>query len=527
MSDGFGKPEYDTNQLYNLCMQLANAKGVDTSKLSNNSSSSGINQGSGVGGASPTPQQPLSDEAFTNAFNNLRGNGTNILTAAINKVISDKTGQQNSNANQQQASPIKESGAASTFHKNSSAVAPDYAKDTRFEPDNGAEFDLFGDEDEDEDFSEDFKTPTGFEDETFSDSFASASSDFKTPTGFEDETSNTEESDDFETPTGFEDETSNTSSVPPHIEYVYDSDEGTNDFGTDTSSGWEGVGSACSNSAEDINNVQDENYSFDPSAFTFNGQSYSFNFQAPFLGSVVPPMMQQGTTEQTSMSYKDVINAFTTQLVNNFGGLDRIGSFIVKNDRVIVNQCVFAPQLGDVLKSLPEDVRVEVASGNYRWLVNYAILKDMRYLQFLSFDDIGFVNLKVRRDWGISSAFSHKKFFKQCKSLQCLELGSRVYTQADYDKAENVFAYFDKTDKIMTTLYSSLFKGSSHCWKSVRNAYQDPDRSGISKVFGITAGIVGGTVTGTLGVGAKLAQLGRKGAKGVKDFFGDVKNNLN
>ena len=283
-------------------------------------------------------------------------------------------------------------------------------------------------------------------------------------------------------------------------------------------------------STDEINATPEQNYNYEPGVFNFNGTGFNYTSERKDITHGVSSFSEQTTPEDTFLSYQEFMNSFTEQLISHFGSLDRIGSFLLKDGLVIVNQCAFTPQIGDKVVSLPEDVRIEVEQQNYRWLINYSILKKMPNVQFLSFEDIGFVNLKVRKDLGVAYGFSHTYFFKHCKNLQCLELGGRVYNRSDYSTQENVFELHDRIEDTMNSISSSMLSKSVWCWGKLRDVYTNPDRSGLSKAMGIVVGtplsVAGGLLTGGLGLGAKAANLGRKGAHGIKNFLGTVKNNF-
>lgn len=283
-------------------------------------------------------------------------------------------------------------------------------------------------------------------------------------------------------------------------------------------------------STEEINTTPEHNYTFNPGEFRFNGTNFNFRTETKDISEGVSTFSEQATPEDTFRSYEECINSFTEQLINHFGGLDRIGSFLLKDGLVIVNQCAFTPNLGNKIMNLPEDVRVEVSQQNYRWLINYAILKKMPNVQFLSFEDVGFVSLKVRKDLGIAYGFSHAHFFKFCKNLQCLELGGTIYNRHDYHDKENVFELHDRIESCMNSISSTMLSSSVWCWGKLRDVYMNPSRSGLGKAMGIVFGtplsVAGGLLTGGIGIGAKAANLGRKGAHGLKNFLGTVKNNF-
>ena len=82
----------------------------------------------------------------------------------------------------------------------------------------------------------------------------------------------------------------------------------------------------------------------------------------------------------------------------------------------------------------------------------------------------------------------------------------------------------------MNSISSTMLSSSVWCWGKLRDVYMNPSRSGLGKAMGIVFGtplsVAGGLLTGGIGIGAKAANLGRKGAHGLKNFLGTVKNNF-
>lgn len=232
--------------------------------------------------------------------------------------------------------------------------------------------------------------------------------------------------------------------------------------------------------------------------------------------------------EDTAKSYTSLMAEVMADIEKNYGGWDRVTDLAVVHGVIVINSVSYEPQLPDsYISALPFDVRRAVADGRMAWLFDFGVLKNMRNLANLKFDSTSFVYNKVRKDLRVMSEFKPSTFFKVCKKLLVLDIKGEVLYAKDPTRRDDMFKRASRCEEIYQSCVAFGWGQTKARWNSIKDVYQDPDRSGLSKAWGITWNAVGAGVAGVGTLGVKAVGLAGKIGKGIKNFTTSLKDNMN
>lgn len=278
---------------------------------------------------------------------------------------------------------------------------------------------------------------------------------------------------------------------------------------------------------EIFNNKQDfENVISEPCTSSFMGQPFTYRRYEEEIS--FDRRFERGLSdEDTARNYLDFVDKITSDIENKFGGWDRVSSLAVVSDLLIINGVSYEPYLPDYYQEmLPFDVRNNLADGQFAWLFNFGMLRKMKNLHSLKFSDEGFVYSKVRKDLGIIVDFRPSSLFKVCRRLQQLQIGNACISANDPKSSDQLFHKASRCEKIYNSCMDIGLGATSYGWNSIKNVFHDPNRSGLSKVWGITWRGVGTAAAGVGTVGVKATGLVAKLGKGVVNFASSITENL-
>lgn len=231
--------------------------------------------------------------------------------------------------------------------------------------------------------------------------------------------------------------------------------------------------------------------------------------------------------EDTAKNYTDLCEEICSDIENKFGGWDRVTDLAVVSNLLIINSVSYEPILPQgYADSLPFDLRNNVNGGQFAWLFNFGLLRKMTRLTNLKFDSADFVYCKVRKDLHLVNGFSCKSFFKVCKNLRNLQIGQTVVTSANPTAEEDLFKKASRAEELYQKCCDNTWTFTKNRWSSVRDVFLDTDRSGLSKIWGVTwrGAVAAGGTAATLGVkGAGL--LGKIG-RGIGNIASAIKDNM-
>lgn len=264
-----------------------------------------------------------------------------------------------------------------------------------------------------------------------------------------------------------------------------------------------------------------------PNTASFNGNNFSYtdynqpvNFKTGMLNN------DTATAEDKAKAFSDVTAELTEMVEKLVGGFDRVTDLAVISDKLIINGVAFCPTVSSSFTdSLPYDLKNGVAHGCFAWLFDFNSLRRMTRLCRLKVDTRDFVFSKIRVDLGILYDFTPKHLFKVCKDLQILDIAGCVTQAGDMDKHKDMFIRQSQAAKMYDMAVSKCWSGTKYCWHSIRSVFKDPQRSALSKVWGISVRSVGMVTVGAVTSAGKLGKVAAKAGKGFANFVHMVKDN--
>ena len=236
------------------------------------------------------------------------------------------------------------------------------------------------------------------------------------------------------------------------------------------------------------------------------------------------------TNDDKARNFDQVRTKITEEIVNYFGGFNRIQKIYVNSLQLVINDVIYTPLLSDtILARLPFDSADYVKNGYLAPLFDWGYLTKMSSLSVLSVDDFDFAMQNIGSDLGKGRDFKPMSLFNTCKNLTYLELGGEVITyplntedektaEAIKNVEEEAHRY-GRFDAMYTQCYEKVGNtlGGVRGW-TVNNLKDYANNRGNKGIFKYTGGLlaragvsaVAGTVElGVKGVGYLLRGIGR------------------
>lgn len=236
------------------------------------------------------------------------------------------------------------------------------------------------------------------------------------------------------------------------------------------------------------------------------------------------------TNDDKARNFDQVRTKITEEIVNYFGGFNRIQKIYVNSLQLVINDVIYTPLLSDtILARLPFDSADYVKNGYLAPLFDWGYLTKMSSLSVLSVDDFDFAMQNIGSDLGKGRDFKPMSLFNTCKNLTYLELGVEVITyplntedektaEAIKNVEEEAHRY-GRFDAMYTQCYEKVgnILGGVRGW-TVNNLKDYANNRGNKGIFKYTGGLlaragvsaVAGTVElGVKGVGYLLRGIGR------------------
>lgn len=223
-------------------------------------------------------------------------------------------------------------------------------------------------------------------------------------------------------------------------------------------------------------------------------------------------------------SLQALMNLVTTDVVNKFGGLDRIISLKVIGGSIAINNYYYRCQVKDIYaRGIPVDIQSDINSGNISKLFNYGLIRGMSNITDLEFDSLNFVYDYVSSALGYGSSISVNRFFDDLPRLNTLRIANEKFTRADYmQKVSGNDMFYsprmatrlaDASERVLGNLgYSS--------WNLSKKIASKKNYNIVLRAIGATgaAGVAGAAYTGKA-----TTKIGRKAVRGLKSLSMGVK----
>lgn len=247
------------------------------------------------------------------------------------------------------------------------------------------------------------------------------------------------------------------------------------------------------------------------------------------------------SNDDKARNFDQVRTKITEEMVNYFGGFNRIQKIYVSSLQLVINDVVYTPLLSDtILARLPFDSADYVKNGYFATLFDWGYLTKMKNLCVLSVDDFDFAMQTIGSDLGQGRDFKPISLFNICKNLTYLELGGEVITYPFNTESEETAESirhieeeahrYGRFDAMYTRCYEKVGStlGGVRGW-SVNNLKDYANNRGNKGIFKYTFGLLGRTaVAGVAGVtelGVKSAGYLLRGiGRTLKDALTPVEN---
>lgn len=142
-------------------------------------------------------------------------------------------------------------------------------------------------------------------------------------------------------------------------------------------------------------------------------------------------------TESPFDNYELLKNYITRDVIQNFGGSNRIQSFFVDDGFIIINGVKYTPMINRAKidwSLLPADLKRFLEQGAIGYAFNFSRLEKMRNITRLGFTDLAFVRDYVAPDLGLQGRIGVSSFERICPNLVELWLGNDYINYAEPDK---------------------------------------------------------------------------------------------
>ena len=216
-------------------------------------------------------------------------------------------------------------------------------------------------------------------------------------------------------------------------------------------------------------------------------------------------------------SLEQMMNIVTNDIIQKFGGIERIHSFRVIGGSIIINEYYYRCRIKDIYaKNIPYDIRKEVNSGAISKLFNFSIFAKMYNISALEFDSVSFVYDYVRPALGIKGdSISIDRFFNIFKNLVNLKIGGKTFTRQGYlqeSEGEDIFYKPKAIDRYTRSIESTTSSWSKNSMNWAKRNWSDKHQKLWARTLKGTAGITASAASWSVG---KVA----KGGRGIINSF--------
>lgn len=219
----------------------------------------------------------------------------------------------------------------------------------------------------------------------------------------------------------------------------------------------------------------------------------------------------------------------TDDLLQKFGGAERITEIVIASDQLVVNRVMYVPVIDkEYVSRLPLDIQSYMENGLIAPLFNYRALKAMSKLGYFNCDSSLFYNTAIADDLGLGRRIGAVSLFKICPSLQTLVIAGESVSRENVNKpaSKAVKKAVDMgkrgvllADSWMPSVYKQTAKPTQWLWKSTKNWVTHRGNRSLFKYCG-GAVVLFGLTTAAVALNAPIHALGgalKLGAKALID----------
>lgn len=216
---------------------------------------------------------------------------------------------------------------------------------------------------------------------------------------------------------------------------------------------------------------------------------------------------EQGSNQEEA--FQDIVNSITKKVIADYGGLQRIKSFAIVGDSLVINRVMYRCKIDkSIADTLFVDLRREVNAGNIIRLFNYKVLAGMTELVELKCDSASFMREYVNHSAFGSSSVPYEAYFKALPQLGVLQIGKHKISREEIDKAESEALYYSQTScsKFLDSVHELSRKANSGTWSWGKSKLTDKNSRWYQKVLWTTVVLSAlGATAATRGVTAGVA----------------------
>lgn len=150
--------------------------------------------------------------------------------------------------------------------------------------------------------------------------------------------------------------------------------------------------------------------------------------------------------ETSEDTLKEIVNGVTKRVIQDYGGLNRINSFAVVGDSLVINKVMYRCKINkDIASRLYVDLRREINAGNINRLFNYKMLAGMENLIELKCDSVSFMHDYVNYGAFGDSDVPIRAYFEAFPRLSLLQIGTTKYTRKSVQEEDMQETYYVQT----------------------------------------------------------------------------------
>lgn len=207
---------------------------------------------------------------------------------------------------------------------------------------------------------------------------------------------------------------------------------------------------------------------------------------------------ESSNTIDSDKEFQQLVNDITDRVIKDYGGVQRIKSFGVIGDSIVINGTMYRCKLGaGVADRLYVDLRREVNAGNICRLFNYKMLAGMTELTEIRCDSATFMYEYINYGAFGSCDVPVRAYFDAFEKLKVLQIGKEKYTRESVysEDAKSPYYIQSKSSKFFDSVHAGSKKWNKGAWSWGKSKLTDKKSKWYQKVLWtpIAVGVVGAT----------------------------------
>lgn len=254
------------------------------------------------------------------------------------------------------------------------------------------------------------------------------------------------------------------------------------------------------NKALDVLKANGYNVSVDMGGYSVgnDGKIVTNYVPAPDQRDMSDLFAESSNTIDSDKEFQQLVNDITDRVIKDYGGVQRIKSFGVIGDSIVINGTMYRCKLGaGVANRLYVDLRREVNAGNICRLFNYKMLAGMTELTEIRCDSATFMYEYINYGAFGSCDVPVRAYFDAFEKLKVLQIGKEKYTRESVysEDAKSPYYIQSKSSKFFDSVHDGSKKWNKGAWSWGKSKLTDKKSKWYQKVLWtpIAVGVVGAT----------------------------------